>query len=86
MANARSHKIDLNTADAHHLTELPGISKTIAYHIVNHRQRHGYLSSWEELREIKDFPVEKLKEIKERAELVCPEPGCAPPRHLETSH
>lgn len=86
MPTTQPPKIDLNTADAHHLTELPGVSKTVAYRIVNHRQRHGYLTSWEELREITGFPVEKLEAIKERAELVCPDPGCVPPRHLETRH
>src|ERR1700760_578403 len=80
-------KIALNTADVRLLTQLPGISKTIAYRIVNHRQRHGYLTAWEELQEIKEFPVERLDEIKLRAALVCPEEeSCVPPRHLDGHH
>ena len=77
-------KIDLNSAPVTQLTQLPGISKTLAYRIVNHRQRHGEMTSWEELKEIKDFPAERLAEIQTRATLACSEPGCAPPRHLET--
>lgn len=82
MPNSAPEKINLNTAGVRELTQLPGVSKTVAYRIVNHRQRHGYLTSWEELQEVKGLPVEKLEAIKNRATLVCPEPGCAPPRHL----
>lgn len=83
MPNAEQ-QIDLNTAGVRLLTQLPGISKTIAYRIVNHRQRHGYLTSWEECKEIKEFPVEKLTEIKRRASLSCPDQECVRPRHLES--
>lgn len=76
--------IYLNTAGVRLLTQLPGISKTVAYRIVNHRQRHGYLTSWEECKEIKEFPIEKLTEIKRRASLSCPDQECVPPRHLES--
>jgi len=77
--------IDLNTAGVGILTQLPGISKDIAYRIVNHRKRHGWFTAWEELLEVKDFPAKRLVEIKSRASLSCPdEPGsCAPPRHLK---
>jgi hypothetical protein len=77
--------IDLNTARVGILTQLPGISKNIAYRIVNHRKRHGWFTAWEELLEVKEFPAERLVEIKSRATLSCPDgPGsCAPPRHLE---
>jgi hypothetical protein len=77
--------IDLNTAGVGILTQLPGISKDIAYRIVNHRKAHGWFTAWEELAEIKNFPVNRLEEIKSRAMLSChDEPGsCTPPRHLE---
>lgn len=86
MPTSAVQKIDVNTAGVRELTQLPGISKNIAYRIVNHRQRHGYLTAWEELKEIKEFPVDKLAAIKGRATLRCPEPECAPPRHLQTGH
>jgi len=82
--SSADQKIDLNTAGVRLLTQLPGISKTIAYRIVNHRKRHGYLNSWEECQEIKEFPVEKLAEIKSRASLSCPDQECVRPRHLES--
>jgi competence ComEA-like helix-hairpin-helix protein len=82
-------KIDINTAPAQILTQLPGIGIDLAYYIVNHRERHGWFTAWEELLGVKDFPENKLEAIKERAILSCPEdrPGqqqtaCTPPRHL----
>jgi hypothetical protein len=79
--------IDLNTAGVKELTQLPGVSKDIAYDIVNHRNRHGYFTAWEELLEVKSFPKEKLQWIKQRAILGHPndEPGAfTPPRHLQS--
>ena len=76
-------KINLNTAGVKLLTQLPGVSKTVAYRIVNHRGRHGLFASWDELLEVKEFPAQRLEEIKERAELGGPE---QPPRHLATTH
>jgi len=76
--------IDLNTAPVTELTQLPGISKDIAYRIVNHRKRHGFFTAWAELLEVKTFPADRLEEIKSRATLSCPDDpdGCAPPRHM----
>ena len=78
--------IDLNTASVKELTQLPGVSKDIAYNIVNHRNRHGYFTAWEELLEVKGFPRAKLEWMKERAILGHPKdaPGAfVPPRHLK---
>jgi hypothetical protein len=85
MPDAATQKIDINLAGVRILTQLPGVSKTVAYRIVNHRQRHGYLTNWEELREIKEFPVEKLDAIKARATLTCPDIECNPPRRVKAS-
>jgi hypothetical protein len=76
--------IDLNSASVRELTQLPGVSKDIAYRIVNHRKRHGFFTAWQELLEVKSFPAERLPEIRSRAVLHCPDgpDGCAPPRHL----
>lgn len=79
-------KIDINSASVKELTQLPGIAKNTAYHIVNHRVRHGLFTNWEELAEVKNFPVEKLEQIRSRAELICEDEGFRPPRHLKTGH
>jgi type II secretory pathway component PulK len=85
-----AERIDLNTAPVKHLTQLPGVSKDIAYRIAQHRARHGWFTAWQELLGVKGFPAERLDEIKARAVLSCPEdrPGqtqteCVPPRHLK---
>lgn len=66
--------ININTASAKELTQLPGIAKNVAYRIVAHRKRHGYFTHWEELLEVKELPEDKLAEIKKRASLL-PIPG-----------
>jgi hypothetical protein len=81
--------ININTAQAKELTQLPGIAKNLAYRIVNHRKRHGFFAHWEELLEVKDFPVVRLAEIKGRAILAPPE-GMRQqefgPRRLKSTH
>jgi competence ComEA-like helix-hairpin-helix protein len=59
--------INLNTASAKELTQLPGIAKNLAYRIVSHRKRHGYFTHWEELLEVREFPEDALDGIKKRA-------------------
>jgi hypothetical protein len=79
--------INLNTAGTKELTQLPGIAKNMAYRIVSHRSRHGWFSHWEELAEIKEFPVEKLEAIKQRATLEMPDGEQArSPRRLKPDH
>lgn len=67
-----AEKIDINSAPASELTQLPGIAKNVAYNIVNHRTRHGFFVTWDEFAEVKDFPVHRLEEIRERAVLTQP--------------
>jgi competence ComEA-like helix-hairpin-helix protein len=64
--------ININTATVKELTQLPGIAKNLAYRIVNHRNRHGYFTHWEELIEVKDFPSSALDQIKQRANISPP--------------
>jgi competence ComEA-like helix-hairpin-helix protein len=85
MADGIREKIDINTADTGELTQLPGIAVNTARDIVNHRQRHGYFTSVEELVEVRNFPVARLDEIRERITLSNLE-GATPPRHLKASH
>lgn len=83
-------KININTASPKQLTQLPGIAKNLAYRIVNHRKRHGFFTHWEELAEVKEFPVLALERIKQRASLAPPpdlkedflEPRRVKPAHL----
>lgn len=81
--------INLNTASAKELTQLPGVGKNVAYNIVNHRKRHGYFTHWEELLEVKEFPEEALDQIKQRATLL-PIEGIRPeefgPRRFKKAH
>ena len=81
--------INLNTASAKELTQLPGVAKNIAYNIVSHRKRHGYFTHWEELLEVKGFRAEALDRLKERATLL-PIEGVRPeefgPRRIKPEH
>lgn len=85
-----SDKINLNTASTKELTQLPGVAKNIAYNIVNHRERHGFFTNWEELGEVKEFPIEALERVKERA-IIAPPPDIRPqdftgPRRIKPGH
>jgi len=64
--------ININTATAKELTQLPGIAKNLAYRIVNHRNRHGYFTHWQELLEVKEFPAGALDKIKTRSNILPP--------------
>ena len=81
--------INVNTATAKELTQLPGVSKNVAYNIVNHRKRHGYFTHWEKLLEVKDFRADALDELKLRATLL-PIEGVRPeefgPRRIKPGH
>jgi Helix-hairpin-helix motif len=68
-------KIDINSAPVNILTQLPGVGINVAYNIVNHRTRHGFFVDWAELGAVKEFPMEKLEQIRERAELIQPAEG-----------
>jgi len=81
--------MNINTASAKQLTQLPGIAKNLAYRIVSHRNRHGYFTDWEELAEVKEFPRRALAEIQKRATLLPPK-GVLPeefgPRRVKLAH
>lgn len=68
-----NRKIDLNDVDARHMTEVPGIGIDLARRIVGWRRKHGgMIHDWEELLNIRGFPIAKLGEIKARATLRLP--------------
>jgi competence ComEA-like helix-hairpin-helix protein len=87
--NLMADIINLNTASAKELTQLPGVGKNVAYNIVSHRKRHGYFTHWEELLEVKEFPAEALDRLKGRATLL-PIEGVRPeefgPRRIKPQH
>ena len=87
--NPMADIINLNTASAKELTQLPGVAKNVAYNIVSHRKRHGYFTHWEEVLEVKGFPEEALDRLKERATLL-PIEGVRPeefgPRRFKADH
>ncbi|HKW19378.1 MAG TPA: helix-hairpin-helix domain-containing protein [Terriglobales bacterium] len=81
--------ININTATTKELTQLPGIAKNLAYRIVSHRKRHGYFTHWEELLEVKEFPVGPLDELKQRATIDPPQGILKEefgPRRLKPAH
>jgi competence ComEA-like helix-hairpin-helix protein len=86
MAIQDRNRININTAGVGELTQLPGIAKNTAYNIVNHRERHGLFTHWEELGEVKEFPVHRLEEIKLRADLAYHDENFGPPRHIRPNH
>lgn len=68
-----ARKIDVNSADARNLTQLPGIGLNVAKKIVAYRRRHGgVIHEWDELLNVVEFPGDRLEEIKARATLELP--------------
>ena len=62
--------VDLNTATAERLEELPGIGPVFARKIVEHRERHGPFRRPEEIMIINRLSVRKYRAI---AGLICVE-------------
>ena len=59
--------IDLNTADAAELEELPGVGPAIAQRIVEHRDKNGPFTSVDGLLEVSGIGPSTLEEIRGRA-------------------
>jgi competence protein ComEA len=53
--NAPTAKINLNTATAEQLSEVPGVGPKLAARIVEHRQKEGSFRSVNELLNVKDI-------------------------------
>src|SRR5438309_7365061 len=75
--------INLNTARANELTQLPGVGIDLAYKIVTYRAQHGAFTTWDEVAAIDQFPADRLEEIKARAVLGRPfeAEDFVPPHH-----
>ena len=61
--------INLNTATAEQLEELPGVGETIAKRIIEFREEKGSFSSVDELKEVEGIGEKKFAKIKEEASL-----------------
>lgn len=59
--------LDLNNADRRLLTQLPGVTKDVAYKIVNYRKLHGGFSDWSDVENATAFSAERIAVLKQRA-------------------
>ena len=58
---------DLNSASRKLLTQLPGVTKDIAYKIVNYRNQHGGFSDWSDVQNATGFSSARMTILKNRA-------------------
>ena len=55
--------MNINTADAAHLSLLPGVGEVIAQRIIDYRSEHGNYSSLEDLLFVEGIGEKKLQKI-----------------------
>jgi competence protein ComEA len=58
--------VDLNTASATELEELPGIGPTTAEAIVDHRERNGPFAAVDDLLDVRGIGDAKLEQLRDR--------------------
>ena len=61
----QSKSININTANRHMLTNLPGIGPKLAGRIIEYRDAHGLFSSREEITQVKGIGEKKYQAISE---------------------
>lgn len=63
--SSSSSKMNVNTADAPELEDLPGIGPSLAQQIIEYRQEHGPFISIEDLLKVSGIGPTKLEQIKD---------------------
>ena len=58
-----TYPININTADSHTLTQLPGIGQVLADRIIAYRKEHGLFANVEELMNVEGIGAGKLEDI-----------------------
>lgn len=58
---------DLNSASRKLLTQLPGVTKDVAYKIVNYRNQHGGFSDWSDVENATGFSSNRMAVLKKRS-------------------
>jgi competence protein ComEA len=66
-AAATDGAININTASADELMQLPGVGRRASERIVAHREAHGPFSSLDELSAIEGFHGERIRRLGEAA-------------------
>ncbi|MGI6013994.1 MAG: ComEA family DNA-binding protein [Oscillospiraceae bacterium] len=66
VATSAEGLVDLNTADAEQLKQLPGIGDVLAERIIAYREEHGGFSSIEEIMNVKGIAGGRFAEIKDK--------------------
>ncbi len=64
---SQNNLMDLNKASRKLLTQLPGISKDLAYKVVNYRNQHGGFSEWSDVESVLGLAPARMAALKERA-------------------
>jgi competence protein ComEA len=62
-AKVPAAKVDINSATAAQLTELPGVGEKTAARIVEHRQKQGPFKSTQELMNVKGIGEKNLQKL-----------------------
>lgn len=68
--NSQTHQcVDVNTANAEELQQLPGVGPALSQRIIDHRNTHGRFTTLEDLDEVSGIGVAMLNKLRDR---VCP--------------
>ena len=63
---AHGGMIDINTADAEKLTDLPGVGRALAQRIVDYRKEHGPFKTVDELLNVRGIGEKSLARFRDR--------------------